>query len=107
MLAAVAKKLVVDAVVAKRFVLVAEVVVARVAIISVRPLSIARLLRVVVAASAVSNLFCVQKRFVASIRPEVFATRLDAKRLVVDAVVAKRFVVVAAVVVERVMLLKI
>jgi len=51
----VAKRFVLDAVVAKKLVLVAFVVVALVAIRSVRPLSVVRLLRVVVAARAVSK----------------------------------------------------
>jgi hypothetical protein len=53
--AAAANKLVLEAVVEKKLVEVAEVVVARVAIRSVRPRSVVRLLRVVVAESRVSK----------------------------------------------------
>ena len=52
----VENKLVDDAVVVKRLVEVAEVVVARIPIRSVMPLRMARLFKVVVPSSAVSNL---------------------------------------------------
>lgn len=90
-----AKRLEEEAVVAKKLVEVAEVVVPRVLIKSDTPFRVVRLFKVVVAARAVSKRTCVQKRLPLSVRLAVLAKR-EAK----VAVLAKIFVLVAWVEVE-------
>ena len=91
-----------DAVDAKKEVEVADVVVARVAMISVRPRSVVRLLRVEVAANAVSKRACVQKRLPDSVRFAVLP-----KRFVNVPEVAKKLVEVAWVVVALVAMISV